>query len=122
MLRIGTPNCISFCDLQCQNAHRLLNTLLCSTPTDDLLLTPADLAASVKAALPVKWNRPYLGYDPRSREGDELGAAARLARSEKRVFSDSEIYSPVFPRGRPPGHELDKGPYLYDVRNIFGIC
>ena len=29
--------------------------------------------------------------------------AARLARSEKRVFSDSEIYSPVFPRGRPPG-------------------
>ena len=44
----------------------------------------------------------------RSREGDELSAAARLARSEKRVFSDSEIYSPVFPRGRPPG-ELEKG-------------
>jgi len=73
------------------------------TPTDDLLLTPADLAASVKAALPRQWNRPYLGYDPRSREGDELSVAARLARSEKRVFSDSEIYSPVFPRGRPPG-------------------
>ena len=35
------------------------------TPTDDLLLTPADLAASVKAALPRQWNRPYLGYDPR---------------------------------------------------------
>ena len=45
----------------------LLCFLMClyRTPTDDLLLTPADLAASVKAALPRQWNRPYLGYDPR---------------------------------------------------------
>ena len=32
----------------------------------------------------------------------ELGSAAELAlQSDHRVFSDSEIYSPVFPRGRP---------------------
>ena len=30
-----------------------------------------------------------------------MGSAAELARSDQRVFSDSEIYSPVFPRGRP---------------------
>ena len=42
------------------------------TPTDDLLLTPADLAASVKAALPRQWNRPYLGYDPRQGLQPEL--------------------------------------------------
>ena len=57
------------------------------TPTDDLQ----------PPALPRNWNRPYLGYNPRTRDR-ELG---ELARSEQRVFSDSEIYSPVFPRGRP---------------------
>ena len=41
-----------------------------------------------------------MGYNPRVRDR-ELGSAAELARSEQRVFSDSEIYSPVFPRGRP---------------------
>ena len=53
---------------------------------------------SPAAQLPRNWNRPYLGYNPRVDR--ELGSAAELARSE-RVFSDSEIYSPVFPRGRP---------------------
>ena len=48
--------------------------------------------------LPQKWNRPYLGYNPR--RDRELGEAASCANRE-RVFSDSEIYSPVFPRGRP---------------------
>merc|ERR1712141_112278 len=48
--------------------------------------------------LPQNWNRPYLGYNPR--RDRELGAAAAAARQD-RVFSDSEIYSPVFPRGRP---------------------
>ncbi len=38
-------------------------------------------------------------YNPRARER-ELGRAAQLAKGE-RVFSDSEIYSPVFPRGKP---------------------
>lgn len=49
--------------------------------------------------LPRTWNRPYLGYNPRSRDR-ELGPVADLANKE-RVFSDSEIYSPCFPRGRP---------------------
>jgi len=49
--------------------------------------------------LPRTWNRPYLGYNPRTRDR-ELGPVADLANKE-RVFSDSEIYSPVFPRGRP---------------------
>ena len=53
----------------------------------------------VAAQLPRNWNRPYLGYNPRVDR--ELGSAAELARSDQRVFSDSEIYSPVFPRGRP---------------------
>ena len=48
--------------------------------------------------LPQNWNRPYLGYNPR--RDRELGAAAAAAKAD-RVFSDSEIYSPVFPRGRP---------------------
>jgi len=69
------------------------------TPTDDLLRSGGGLQAT-KAELPVNWNRPYLGYNPRTRDR-ELGSAAELARSEQRVFSDSEIYSPVFPRGRP---------------------
>ena len=63
------------------------------TPTDDLNLK------GIREALPQQWNRPYLGYNPRQRDR-EMGAAAQLARTE-RVFSDSEIYSPVFPRGRP---------------------
>ena len=58
---------------------------------------------SPAAQLPRNWNRPYLGYNPRVDR--ELGSAAELARSE-RVFSDSEIYSPVFPRGR---HSPTKG-------------
>ena len=49
--------------------------------------------------LPRTWNRPYLGYNPRTRDR-ELGPVADLAKQE-RVFSDSEIYSPCFPRGRP---------------------
>jgi len=49
--------------------------------------------------LPRTWNRPYLGYNPRTRDR-ELGPVADLA-SKERVFSDSEIYSPCFPRGRP---------------------
>ena len=53
----------------------------------------------VAAQLPRNWNRPYLGYNPRVDR--ELGSAAELARSDQRVFSDSEIYSPVFPRGKP---------------------
>jgi len=39
-----------------------------------------------------------MGYNPR--RDRELGEAASCANRE-RVFSDSEIYSPVFPRGRP---------------------
>jgi hypothetical protein len=66
------------------------------TPTDDL----GHISDSpVAAQLPRNWNRPYLGYNPRVDR--ELGSAAELARSDQRVFSDSEIYSPVFPRGRP---------------------
>ena len=67
------------------------------TPTDDIALhhnQPLLL-------LPQKWNRPYLGYNPR-RDRAELGAAAAAANRD-RVFSDSEIYSPVFPRGKPDG-------------------
>merc|ERR1719361_2089266 len=65
------------------------------TPTDDL----GHISDSpVAAQLPRNWNRPYLGYNPRVDR--ELGSAAELARSDQRVFSDSEIYSPVFPRGR----------------------
>jgi hypothetical protein len=70
------------------------------TPTDEDM----NLAGIKDGILPRQWNRPYLGgYDAHGQ--GELGAAARLARSEKRVFSDSEIYSPVFPRGRPAGME-----------------
>merc|ERR1719273_1886219 len=66
------------------------------TPTDDL----GHISDSpVAAQLPRNWNRPYLGYNPRVDR--ELGSAAELARSDQRVFSDSEIYSPVFPRGKP---------------------
>ncbi len=66
------------------------------TPTEeDQDLDPR----AIREALPRQWHRPYLGYNPRVRER-ELGRAAQLARGE-RVFSDSEIYSPVFPRGRP---------------------
>jgi hypothetical protein len=65
------------------------------TPTDDL----GHVSDTPAAQLPRNWNRPYLGYNPRVDR--ELGSAAELARSEQRVFSDSEIYSPVFPRGRP---------------------
>ena len=57
-------------------------------------------ASARKAELPSQWNRPYLGYNPRTRDR-ELGSAAAAARADQRVFSDSEIYSPVFPRGRP---------------------
>eukprot|EP00095_Tigriopus_kingsejongensis_P006307 snap_masked-scaffold61_size441589-processed-gene-2.1 protein:Tk06307 transcript:snap_masked-scaffold61_size441589-processed-gene-2.1-mRNA-1 annotation:"protein turtle isoform x8" len=67
------------------------------TPTEDLHYQ------NIREALPQHWNRPYLGYNPRAREG-VLGTAASLAQSE-RVFSDSEIYSPVFPRGRPEPRE-----------------
>merc|ERR1719361_1789102 len=66
------------------------------TPTDDL----GHISDSpVAAQLPRNWNRPYLGYNPRVDR--ELGSAAELARRDQRVFSDSEISSPVFPRGRP---------------------
>merc|ERR1719273_1220582 len=65
------------------------------TPTDDL----GHISDTPAAQLPRNWNRPYLGYNPRVDR--ELGSAAELARSDQRVFSDSEIYSPVFPRGRP---------------------
>ncbi|XP_059095272.1 protein turtle-like isoform X4 [Tigriopus californicus] len=67
------------------------------SPTEDLHYQ------NIREALPRQWNRPYLGYNPRAREL-ELGTAASLAQSE-RVFSDSEIYSPVFPRGRPEPRE-----------------
>lgn len=63
------------------------------SPIDDLNLH------NISEALPKQWNRPYLGYNPRQREGN-IGEVAQLAKSE-RVFSDSEIYSPVFPRGKP---------------------
>lgn len=66
------------------------------TPTDDL----GHISDTPAAQLPRNWNRPYLGYNPRVDR--ELGSAAELAlQSDHRVFSDSEIYSPVFPRGRP---------------------
>ena len=71
------------------------------TPTDDIALhhnQPLLL-------LPQKWNRPYLGYNPR-RDRAELGAAAAAANRD-RVFSDSEIYSPVFPRGKPDSEPRD---------------
>ena len=67
------------------------------TPTDDIGLHNHE-ANQPLLLLPQKWNRPYLGYNPR--RDRELGAAASAANRE-RVFSDSEIYSPVFPRGRP---------------------
>lgn len=71
------------------------------TPTDDIWLSEANQPLLL---LPHSWNRPYLGYNPR--RDKELGAAAAAARQE-RVFSDSEIYSPVFPRGRPePGVDI----------------
>lgn len=66
------------------------------TPTDDIGLHPEGNQPLL--LLPQNWNRPYLGYNPR--RDRELGAAAAAANRE-RVFSDSEIYSPVFPRGRP---------------------
>ena len=68
------------------------------TPTDELNI------ATIRDALPQKWNRPYLGYNPR--RDREMGAPAQLGRTE-RVFSDSEIYSPVFPRGRPEQPSVD---------------
>jgi hypothetical protein len=64
------------------------------TPTDDIALG----GNQPLLLLPQNWNRPYLGYNPR--RDRELGAAA-AAGNRERVFSDSEIYSPVFPRGRP---------------------
>ena len=67
------------------------------TPTDELTLHHA--AVPGVPMLPRSWNRPYLGYNPRTRDR-ELGPVADLA-SKERVFSDSEIYSPCFPRGRP---------------------
>lgn len=67
------------------------------TPTDELTLHHAAVPAA--PMLPRSWNRPYLGYNPRTRDR-ELGPVAELA-SKERVFSDSEIYSPCFPRGRP---------------------
>ena len=67
------------------------------TPTDELTLHHA--AVPAVPMLPRSWNRPYLGYNPRTRDR-ELGPVAELA-SKERVFSDSEIYSPCFPRGRP---------------------
>lgn len=66
------------------------------TPTDDIGLHPEGNQPLL--LLPQNWNRPYLGYNPR--RDRELGAAA-AAGNRERVFSDSEIYSPVFPRGRP---------------------
>merc|ERR1711963_1014219 len=68
------------------------------TPTDDIGLHHMQQGNQPLLLLPQKWNRPYLGYNPR--RDRELGEAASCANRE-RVFSDSEIYSPVFPRGRP---------------------
>jgi len=68
------------------------------TPTDDIGLHHHHEGNQPLLLLPQKWNRPYLGYNPR--RDRELGEAASCANRE-RVFSDSEIYSPVFPRGRP---------------------
>merc|ERR1719189_1966884 len=68
------------------------------TPTDDIGLHHQHEGNQPLLLLPQKWNRPYLGYNPR--RDRELGEAASCANRE-RVFSDSEIYSPVFPRGRP---------------------
>ena len=68
------------------------------TPTDDIGLHHHQEGNQPLLLLPQKWNRPYLGYNPR--RDRELGEAASCANRE-RVFSDSEIYSPVFPRGRP---------------------
>jgi hypothetical protein len=69
------------------------------TPTDDISLHNMVGGGNQPILLlPHNWNRPYLGYNPR--RDRELGSAAAAARRE-RVFSDSEIYSPVFPRGRP---------------------
>lgn len=67
------------------------------TPTDDIGLHHQH-GNQPLLLLPQNWNRPYLGYNPR--RDRELGAAA-AAGNRERVFSDSEIYSPVFPRGRP---------------------
>merc|ERR1711953_1129152 len=71
------------------------------TPTDDIGLHHHQEGNQPLLLLPQKWNRPYLGYNPR-RDRAELGAAAAAANRD-RVFSDSEIYSPVFPRGKPDG-------------------
>ena len=68
------------------------------TTTDDIGLHRHQEGNQPLLLLPQKWNRPYLGYNPR--RDRELGEAASCANRE-RVFSDSEIYSPVFPRGRP---------------------
>ena len=68
------------------------------TPTDDIGIHHLQQANQPILLLPQNWNRPYLGYNPR--RDRELGAAAAAAKQD-RVFSDSEIYSPVFPRGRP---------------------
>ena len=81
------------------------------TPTDDLNLQ------GIGEALPRQWNRPYLGYNPRQRDR-EMGAAAQLAKSE-RVFSDSEIYSPVFPRGRPEAQVDDVSARVLAMKKEF---
>lgn len=53
------------------------------------------------AALPREWaaTRQYPAYNPR-RDRDMGGTTLRDLTSRERVFSDSEIYSNVFPRGR----------------------
>ena len=84
--------------IQCTLFYRHYEFDSVRTPTDDIGLHHHQEGNQPLLLLPQKWNRPYLGYNPR--RDRELGEAASCANRE-RVFSDSEIYSPVFPRGRP---------------------
>ena len=88
----------TFVLIQCTLFYRHYEFDSVRTPTDDIGLHHHQEGNQPLLLLPQKWNRPYLGYNPR--RDRELGEAASCANRE-RVFSDSEIYSPVFPRGRP---------------------
>ena len=91
--RPGSAHSAPLLDLSIDR-HYEFDTGLSRTPTDDINLH----SNQPMLLLPHNWNRPYLGYNPR--RDRELGPAA-MAAGRERVFSDSEIYSPVFPRGRP---------------------
>ena len=60
------------------------------TPADGLGLQRHQEGNQPLLILPQKWNRPYLGYNPR--RDPELGETAFCANREW-VFSESEIYS-----------------------------